>query len=295
MTAKFLIVCQRYTSNSNGIKIMHKICHAINELGGDARLMFIDARQPGSQLLMLHDETWVDKSLNTPVLKNNEKSFIKKAFVIYPETITDNPLGSNKVIRYFGNREGYCNGQRVALGKSDFILSHSSMISSDAHFILFNAEISPAFHNIDSLPFDQRKMDVTYIGKGYIYGGVGVIPNTVYVAREWPQSQEQLGILLRQTRFFYTWDAWTSTNTEAVMCGAVPVILHYGPWKPEEVDGSELGWLPRGEIKNDRLTLDSGKFSKGRDALMEKISHYSLSWSKRVEDFMEKVELHFST
>jgi hypothetical protein len=291
----FVIVCARYLHNSNGIKTMHKLCHTLNGLGHDARLMFVASNDPNSQTLVYRDETWTNKAFNTPVLKEDDKDFIKSAHVVYPETIISNPLCAERIIRYFGNREKNCNGMAVMVGERDFIVAHSKAIHNKPDYVLFNAEINPAFNDIGSLPFSKRKMDVTYIGKGYIYGGVGVLPNTLYVAREWPVTQEQLALVMRQTRFFFTWDSWTSTNVEAVLCGAVPVIENYAPWKPEEIDGTELGWLPRGEMDEDGVVMNLKRFRAGRDDLMDKISKLSLTWNDRVGEFAVLVEKHFNS
>lgn len=256
-------------------------------------MMFIDAKSPNSQQVIFHDDTWTNKDLNTPVLEEKEGGFANDAIVIYPETIIANPLRAKRVVRYFGNREGYCNSRKVLAGQNDFILAHSHVIHQKPDYILFNADINPAFNDIGAIPFENRQMDVTYVGKGYIYGQVGIIPNTLFVGREWPQNQEQLAILLRQTRFFFTWDAWTSTNVEAVLCGAVPVVLSFDPWKSEEVDSSELGWLPRADLMQEEIALDREKFVDGRSSLITKINELSRSWNDRVAEFVTKVEEYF--
>ena len=79
-----------------------------------------------------------------------------------------------------------------------------------------------------------------------------------------------------------------------MLCGAVPVILNYDPWKPEEIDGAELGWLPRGEMAEAGVELDVERFFAGRDALIDRISKLSLTWDDRVREFADMVESHFS-
>lgn len=256
-------------------------------------MMFIDARYKGSQNVIFGDERYISKELNTPLLKEDDKDFIEDAYVIYPETIVANPLMAKNVVRYFGNKDGYCNGRSVVIGDNDFIVAHSKVIMPTADFILHNADINPVFNNIDTLPYDQRRIDVTYIGKGYIYGDTAVVPNTLFIAREWPQTQEQLAMVLRQTRFFFTWDAWTATNVEAILCGAVPIILDYGPWKQEEIDGSELGWLPRGDMTDDGIVVDQEKFKIGREDMIKNIGDLSRLWKSKVLEFMGMVQEHF--
>lgn len=288
----FTIVSQCYMPNSNGIKVLHKICDALNRFGHDARMLYLNPHEANSQDFINPATIKGAPDLNAPILKGEDKSFIADSIVVYPEVVIANPLNAKKVVRYFGNRESYCNGRTVMAGSKDFIVAHSCVIHPKPDYVLFSAEVNPCFNGVGARYFEERTMDVTYIGKGYIYGNVGIIPNTVYIAREWPTTQEQLAILMRQTRFFYTWDAWTSTNMEAVLCGAVPVILHYDPWKPEELDASELG-LPRAEIVDGEVKLDADKFLKERIELMKKIDVMTISWDDRVREFAGKVEEHF--
>ena len=100
-------------------------------------------------------------------------------------------------------------------------------------------------------------------------------------------------MVLRQTRFFFTWDAWTATNVEAILCGAVPIILDYGPWKQEEIDGSELGWLPRGDMTDDGIVVDQEKFKIGREDMIKNIGDLSRLWKSKVLEFMGMVQEHF--
>src|ERR1700730_17464086 len=106
----FIVVAPQYTASSNGIKTLFKICHTINKLGGKARMVFIDSGDPNCQTTSLHDSSWTNPDWNTPPLQESEKHLIGTSYVLYPEVMLGNPLGARRIIRYFGNREGYCNG-----------------------------------------------------------------------------------------------------------------------------------------------------------------------------------------
>jgi hypothetical protein len=174
----------------------------------------------------------------------------------------------------------------------DFLLGHSTATRKDAHGILFNSEINPVFDANGAMPTPQRTMDVTYIGKGYLYGQVGYVANTVFIGREWPVTQDQLAVLLRNVRCFYTWDSWTSTNVEAILCGAIPFFLRYEPWTEQDLDESELGYIPR--LDTQHTNFDAEKFESDRKALRQRIDGLAASWDNRVREFTEKVERHFS-
>jgi hypothetical protein len=113
--ADFIIVTPQYLANSNGIKTLHKICHTINSIGGKAHLAFINSSDPNCQEVSLHDASWTNPEWNTSVLQESERHLFETAYVMYPEVMLGNPFGAKRVIRYFGNREAYCNGKKIAI------------------------------------------------------------------------------------------------------------------------------------------------------------------------------------
>lgn len=287
----FIIVTPQFTNTSNGLRTLHKICHTINKIGGKARLVFIDSGDPHCTTVSLRDKSWTNPDWNTPPLEQHEMHLIDTSYVLYPEVMIGNPLGAKKVIRYFGNREGYCNGKLIGIGPNDFLLAHSRATRKDGQYILFNSEINPAFNMDGAQPPMQRTLDATYIGKGYIYGQVGLVNNTLFIGRDWPRPQEQLAILLKNTRIFYTWDSWTQTNVEAVLCGAIPCFLRYEPWTEEDIDGSEIGRIPR--VDPQKQQIDVQKFLAERQTLLDNARNLAATWDQRVQGMMQSVEAHF--
>jgi hypothetical protein len=304
----FIIVTPRYASNSNGIKTLHKICHTINILGGSSKLAFIDSNDPKSETVSLCDNgvlrycgdtpdydtlhvPLTNPEWNTPLLDELDRPLIADSYVLYPEVMTGNPLNGKRVIRYFGNREGFCNGKMIGIGDNDFLLAHSITVRKNAHCILFNSEINPAFHDRGALPPLQRPVDATYVGKGHMYGDVEVIKNTVHIGRSVPEGQDNLAKFLRNTRIFYTWDSWSCINVEAVLCGAIPFFLRYDPWTEEDLDGSEIGHIPR--LDKNNSTYDAVKFEEERRQMRVKIDTLAASWERRVREVMNMVEQHF--
>jgi hypothetical protein len=287
----FVIVAPPYTQSSNGIKTMHKICHTINQVGGDARLLFLNGGiQCGSS-------EHVNPVLNTPVLKREDLHLVTdKAIVVYPEIVSGNPLCASKVVRYLGNKDGLLTGKPMGAGPNDFLLAHSVVIEPKAHYVLHNAEFNPVFNDSDTESYERRALDATYIGKGFVhgrgfaYGECPIVPKTLWITRNWPQGAEQLAYVLRRTRFFFTYDPWTATNIEAILCGAVPYFLRYEPWTEKELDGSELGIIPRLDEKKHDLAA----FLLNRKKLIKRIEELSLTWASRVAEFVSMAERHLN-
>ncbi|HKB91066.1 MAG TPA: hypothetical protein VKC60_11165 [Opitutaceae bacterium] len=289
----YIVATPRYTTNSNGIKTLHKICHTINVNGGRAFLLFIDSNDPQCQKVVFGDKSFTNPEFNTPPLQPADVHLINSSYVIYPEVIVDNPIKAKNVIRYFGNREAYCNGRKINISPRDFLVAHSSRVRDNANYILFNSEINPAFNSVGSLPMRERPFDLTYIGKGYLYGHTATIKNSILIARDWPADQSQLAKLLKSTRFLYTWDSWTSTNVEAILCGAMPVFLRYDPWTKEDIDGSELGPLPKLDASTPNLQFNYTEFCRAKTILENNIKNLTFTWNNRVKKFTELVSRHF--
>lgn len=222
--------------------------------------------------------------------------YLANSYAIYPEVMRNsNVLKSRNVIRYFLNKDGELSGHKVESGSNDFILSFSESMHPNPHHICFYVgDDYEMFDSRNALATGERRIDVTYIGKGKHYGLSGVMPNTVEITRKWPKTKEQLAILLRNCRFFYTGDACSKINVEALGCGAVPVYLHNGTWTEEEIDSGEFGVIPRlrpnTTIGSDFFT----NFETRRSEFMNRLQTLIDGWDPSVQQMIEKVDRHFS-
>lgn len=280
-----IIVAPPYTQNSNGIKSIHKICHTINQLGGDARLMFLNGR------LGFGGKEWTNPEFNTPCLQEVDRGLLLTDIVVYPEIVTGNPLCATKIVRYLGNKDGLLTGNKMNAKTGDFLLAHSIVIEPKADYVLFNAEFNSCFNDNFTEWTHLRNIDATYGGKGHIYGKCSIVTNTLYIDRSWPCGAQQLAYLLRKIRFFYTWDSWTATNIDAILCGAMPYFLRYEPWTEAELDGSELGEIPRMDERHP--DFNPLEFKEKRRKLIGCIAELNSSWDGRVKEFVDRVEAHF--
>ncbi len=131
-------------------------------------------------------------------------------------------------------------------------------------------------------------MDATYFGKGLKYVECNVIPDTVLIERDWPRDQKQLAVILKSTRFLFSFDGCSGIHTDAMMCGAVPVILHEKQLTRAELNSGEVRYpmvtlqnlQNKSAIQYDRLQLDveMQEFKKN-------FEHLKNTWQARVGEF----------
>ncbi|MBF0185799.1 MAG: tetratricopeptide repeat protein [Magnetococcales bacterium] len=235
----YLIVTPWYRHSSAGIVALHYLCHQLNQLGYEAYLfVWMQPRLPAG-MRPLHPH-WSTPVITVPLEDNPLWQRIKdRVIVIYPEIIPSNPVQATRVVRYMLNREA--GTQSVRAGADDFIVSFSKMFLLSHYVLYMPVSLDLALFHDREAP-QERNQDMCWIGKGSLYGvqdkpPAGCVPITI----TWPPTRQELADQLRQSRFLYTFDALTSLTVEAALCGAVPVIKHFGPWSRRDFEFSELG------------------------------------------------------
>ena len=217
-----IIVAPYYTHSSNGIRALHDMCHQINQMGGTAKLLFLNCDRIVGGDVKPTDAygmgiPTVNPAWNTPVLQNNERHLIDNGIVIYPETMTGNPLNAPRVARWVGNKEGVLRqGAGMGASATDFIIAHSKVLRKNPDYVLYYSHVNPCFNDDDAVP-EKRVMNATYIGKGYLYGDVAILKNTIWIERLYPSTQEQLAFLPRLDRMNPSFDLLKFTDQRAAL------------------------------------------------------------------------------
>ena len=234
MTRPYLITAPPYNEKSAGQSVMHKMCHELNQLGFE------------SYLVMMTNPNWpkdmpmTNPHWQTPIAPLNQ-NLIKDSIVVYPEIVTANPLGSSRVVRYLLNKEAQFGQGLIKRSPSDYILVYSNLYGSGHCNLMiphYNFEI---FNEFNALPIQERTQNCWYIGKGDKYGEIHAIPDAIEITRSWPSDRFELAKILKKTKILFTWDSTTSLILDAIMCGAVPVLLRLEPWTINGLQDLENG------------------------------------------------------
>lgn len=293
----FIVVAPPYITQSAGIIVMHELCDSLNRLGHKAAIIFA---QSSGQFGISNEPNLFGPNLQWhPLHHQNEfNDFIRDGIVIYPEIVSGNPLNGNRVVRYLLNIEGAIGGNSMEASKDDFILSFSYLYHESPHAYLIKLPLNPVFNCGNSLPALERSLDLTYIGKGARYDQCFVVKNTLEVTRQWPKSKSELALLFKQTRYFYTWDAISQTNVDAIFCGAIPIFLSARPLHCfSDLDKSELGSYPTATLnaQGDDISIDTPADFNSRVCSFKK-NYLTLvdSYQDRLSFVVSQISQHFS-
>jgi tetratricopeptide (TPR) repeat protein len=249
----FIVLAPAFSAHSAGIRVMHTLCNELNAGGRTAYLVFYRFRPDGTGIDVYvpdSDSEYCKRHTSIPRLPACSdvgplRDLIDAAYVIYPEVVAGNPLNARRVVRYVLNSPA-ANGYAMGQDQDDYIVAFSRLFWPNPHAIVTLVFEDPLFNDENSRPAPERTMDCTYIGKGAAFGDCFKLPGSVLIERRWPADKESLSIMLRNTRFFYTWDLISQTNVDALFCGAIPVVARWSPFSPAVFD-SDFGPFPYAE------------------------------------------------
>lgn len=278
--------------------VLHELCSALNQLNYRAGVIFLTE---GSQ----NDQNFKFAFSNAPSLldpdgdyydyTNNRSSdeiqdFILNSCIIYPDIVRGNPIGAKMYVTYVL-------GKPTFKIESPFIATYSALFIDNSDYILYKPFISEFMNPTGTTHWTERKLSLTYIGKGQEYLECSIIPGTVLIERDWPRDKQQLAALLRNCRFFFSWDAVSATNTDAVLCGAVPIIMHDRQIPRAVLNSGELGAFPEicytPNIDINYVPANASEISQSLESMQIKMQELLDLWIPSVARFAVEVKNRF--
>lgn len=235
-TRPYIILTPTYCVSA-GVRVMHQLCHELNTIGFDARLMLTSNLTPPGQPLL-------NPALNTPTINQdfNEEwwaAMNEDCIVIYPDSIRGNPLNAKRYVMYILGTE------TQPAPDDEFRVYYSRSYRFDKRKsapVLFYFPVDLSLFNTRNAP--ERTQDMLWLGKGSRFC-TEKPANVVDITYQWPATRPELAEQLRKTRYMYSYDALSCTNNEAVLCGAIVILKHVSyhdmKWTREDMEYYELG------------------------------------------------------
>lgn len=211
----YLIVGHDYRRTSAGIRVLHKLCHLINTIGGGVAYVLADV---------------VNQDWNTPRANKDVIEWIaNEGIVIYPEVEDGNPLGARRIVRYFLNRPGLIRHARHMRGEYAFCWCGllSRFVPSDDRILTVPVVDTGLFYDRGF----ERYGEVVWWGK---YNGPSVFDDSTMkkITFDWPGDRVTLAALFQCARIFYSYTDYTMLTIEARLCGCPTVIIPSGFYSP---------------------------------------------------------------
>lgn len=228
---KFVIVANSFDDRIGGVIVLHLLCQRLVEAGEAAylwssppRLQFW--RNPRRYLGWLRYHIGRRHRLYSTgpfATRHADIADLSGAVVVYPETITGNPLKADKVVRWLLHKPGFHTGV-VEYGKDDLLFYYHE-----------------AFHDPDLGDYADNRLVVTWWNEEYRQFNHGERAGSCYLVKKGQGrslthdlrdsvlvdtlSHREKAEMFNRTKYFYTYDDRTLYARYAALCGCIPIIV----------------------------------------------------------------------
>jgi hypothetical protein len=259
-----------------GIKVMHKLCHMLNEVGYESYLMPIHIR---NEFFTYYD--------NTPIVTEKILNDIENCIVIYPEGIKYNPLNSKNVIRWILGppREE----DIITYSKDDMIFWYMDYYYLDHVGQKENQLFIPEFH--EDIFFNQNK---ERMGSSYCIRKCKdprfIHPeDSIFIPYHGAGNLVELANLFNQTEKFYCYDNYTFLSVQAAMCGCISIVIPDGTKTKEE-------WLNGSKLNKYGIAIGEDDIPRALETLpllYQEIENINLEMHEQINIFINKCKNKF--
>lgn len=251
-----------YTHKSSGVRTLHLLCHALNEIGEKAYLV----PMVGAGEFAMHPH------LNTPALNHPYESFYGDNFIgVYPDIVRGNPMNAKRVVRYLLAPRGAYGGDAEFPATDNIWGALPSIADKVLRIPVSDTSI---FYNDG-----QERSGSCFYSHKYEMHGNQLLDITKDSTRL-EGSLENLADILRKSTVCYIYEV-SSILTEAALCGC-PVVLvrsrYFNKIDPECMMGN-VKW-------------SDGEIVKECDNYLPEYHHSMLSFWGNLQLFIKDTQDH---
>lgn len=203
----YIISALDFRWNSAGIRVLHKLCKMINNLGGEAYVN-VPITAPGVPTLYGQREKL-------------RQMVVNGAICVYPESMKENYLWSKNPVGwllYYGEFEFEREGLLFTYDK----------IHRDVETLTI-LDIEPFFCDDKNY---KRTFNAIYAVKGWSPEIIKDMPNKIMIGSNYPKTRKKLADLLKRSKCLHLFRS-SNISAEARLCGC-PVLFH-----ENDVDGKQ--------------------------------------------------------
>jgi hypothetical protein len=205
MKPRFLIVGPQWIHKSAGVQVLYKLCHQLRQCGYDAYVA-----KPGNP-------NWDNPLMDTFDQAND--------IVVYPDIISDNPLGAKKVVRYLlYYPQDYF--KKTTVKANELCIPYHKFLLPDCRrycaydipddYVTEIRVIEPELFFDDD---EEKTLTSYWVGKGgQNYSFFNLPMDSVQITRT--MTRYEVAKVLQKTKTFFCFDVNSAISDEAYLCGA---------------------------------------------------------------------------
>lgn len=267
MKYKYIVYAPPYDENGGGAIALHRLCHLINDCGGEAylhpflpsfELHHYNLTEIGLYAKQIYDASnlanyRINETFRTPVLRPQDSSAPgDDCIVVYPEITFGNPLRAKNVVRWLLHNPGHHTGKiyygpgEIYYPYADFCIEHFSYPGSQTAGLILRVQYIP----LDL--YRQQPDDRAHERTGTAYcmrKGRGRTPvhdlagSTLIDGK----SHAQIAAIFKQVKQFISYDPYTHYSYFAAMAGCESIVVPLEgttkeQWKPNVADRYGLAY-----------------------------------------------------
>ena len=255
---KYIIAAESYDSTIGGYVVLHKLCDEINKLGGTAYLVpayrtyYITRKNIILPLLKLAKEFLrrsrkfrTHEKWNTPIFDVRKLSSIDDDWiVIYPESISGNPLNAKNVVRWLLHHPGF-HDPHFFYGVNELYFRFHSGIKVPESLLVNTSDLILTIIDYPMDVYLVEEIDTSRKGSAYLLrkgAGRKIVHDLADSIKVDGLSHIEMAKVLKKVKTFYSYDLYTAYSTFAVLSGCDSVVV------PE--DGISIDeWIPDKKLR----------------------------------------------
>jgi tetratricopeptide (TPR) repeat protein len=224
--APYYIYSPPFTQKSAGPRVLHYLCHILNELGYEAYVTY------EAHVTERKTSPWLRTPELTPAIMEKHRATERIPIAVYPEITWGNPLRAPVVARWLLNKPGHLIGpsefspdELLFFWSPTYLESTLSGGEKNAHQLVFPIVDRRIFNDAGTSP-EAREGFCYYAHKYLLYGGKiarKIAENGTSLCQDVPLSAEEIAAILRKSKVLYSYEP-SAIRSEAYACGC-PVVM----------------------------------------------------------------------
>ena len=278
---KFVISTHGFEMGIGGLKVLHKLCHLLNENGYDAYLVPFDFNQPFGMY-----EGYNTKMITQEVLDNLEDTI-----VVYPESWYGNYLNAPTVVRWMIGPPDKAHVD--TWGSDDLWLWYIPFYKSSEFTKHLDNQLYVGEQHRDI--FFDRKLERT-INSWTLRKAQGLVKeadykhpkDSLFIPYHAVGDLASLSDIFNISKTFYCYDTYTYLTIQSLLCGAEAVVLPNN-WTDKEhfLKGFALSKYVAYGVE------DLPRARSIRNEFLEEVEEIETLTIKQLHEFTEKCTTYF--